>query len=72
MSLTISIGRRDEYTTDGRFDTSVYEIQANEDGEFIQDMQLSSAEELVILRNALTHYIESNNLTPNEPTNTEP
>lgn len=40
MSLTVSIARRDIYTADGRFDTSLYEIQTNSDGEFIQDLQL--------------------------------
>ena len=48
MSLTVSIARRDIYTADGRFDTSLYEIQTNSDGEFIQDLQLESAAELVL------------------------
>lgn len=70
MSLVISIGRRDVYSTDGRFDTSIYEIQAESDGEYIQDLQLEGAEELLTLRDALSEYIERNNLVPTD-TNTE-
>lgn len=70
MSLTVSIARRDVYTSDGKFDTSVYEIQTNSDEEFIQDLQLETAAELVVLRDALTEYIERNNITTTD-TNTE-
>lgn len=62
MSLEISIARRDIYSTAGEFDTTLYEIQANADGEFIQDMQLESVADLVNLRDCLSHYIETNNL----------
>lgn len=60
MSLTVSIARRDVYTSDGKFDTSLYEIQADSDGEFIQDLQLETAAELVALRDALSHFIDNN------------
>lgn len=68
MSLTISIGRRDIYTTAGVLDTSLYEIQADSDGEIIQDLQLEGAEELLVLRDALAEYIERNNITPTSDT----
>lgn len=70
MSLVISIGRRDVYTTDGRFDTSVYEVQTESDGEYIQDIQLECAEDFITLRDALSEYIERNNLIPTN-TNTD-
>lgn len=63
MSLTISIARRDIYTTAGVLDTSLYEIQAESDGEFIQDLQLDGVAELLLLRDALAEFIERNNIT---------
>lgn len=68
MSLTVSISRRDVYTSDGKFDTSLYEIQTDSDGEFIQDLQLESAAELVALRDALSHFIDNNIPQPETPT----
>lgn len=68
MSLTVSIARRDVYTSDGKFDTSLYDIQTNSDGEFIQDLQLDTAAELVALRDALTHFIDNNILQSETPT----
>lgn len=68
MSLTVSIARRDVYTSDGKFDTSLYEIQTDSDGEFIQDLQLESAAELVTLRDALSHFIDNNIPQPETPT----
>lgn len=70
MKAEISISRRDVYTTDGSFDTSLYEIQVESNGEYIQDLQLEGAAELLNLRNALSEYIERNNLIPTD-TNTE-
>ena len=72
MSLEVSISRRDVYTADGTFDTSVYEIQANEDGEFIQDLQLETAAELVALRDALSHFIDNNISQPEKTLKHEP
>lgn len=66
MSLTVSIARRDVYTSDGKFDTSVYEVQTNSDEEFIQDLQLETAAELVALRDALSHFIDNNIFNPSE------
>lgn len=70
MRAEISISRRDAYSTDGGFDTSLYEVQANIGNEYIQDIQLECAEDLITLRDALTEYIERNNLTPTD-TNSE-
>lgn len=72
MSLEISIGRRDVYTTAGAFDTSLYEIQTNSGGEFIQDLQLESAEELLALRDALSEFISRNNLTTTQTNPLQP
>lgn len=66
MSLTVSIARRDVYTTAGTFDTSLYEIQADSDGEIIRDLELEGAEELLILRDALSEYIKRNNIISSE------
>lgn len=66
MSIEISIARREVYTTNGSFATSVYEIQANENDEIIQELQLDSAAELLCLRDALSHYIDTNNLKRTE------
>lgn len=63
MSLEVSIARRDIYTTDGTFDTSVIDIQVNTDEEFYQDLQFERPEHLVALRDALSDYIDRN-LTP--------
>lgn len=70
MRARISISRRDVYTISGRFDTSLYEIQSNLDDELIQDMQLECVEDLIALRDALSEFIERNNLIPTD-TNTE-
>lgn len=70
MRAVISINRRDVYTPGGSYDTSLYEVQANLDDEYIQDIQLEHAEDLITLRDALTEYIERNNITPTD-TNTE-
>lgn len=70
MRAEISINRRDVYSTDGSFDSSLYEVQANIGDEYIQDIQLECAEDLITLRDALSEYIERNNLIPTD-TNTE-
>lgn len=70
MRAEISINRRDVYSTAGSFDTSLYEVQANIGDEYIQDIQLEHAEDLITLRDALTEYIERNNITTTD-TNTE-
>lgn len=64
MSLTVSIARRDIYTTAGEYDTTLYEIQTNTDDEFIQDLQLESVDDLLTLRTAIDHFINTNNLNP--------
>lgn len=66
MRAEFSINRRDVYTTGGSFDSSLYEVQANIDNEYIQDIQLECAEDLITLRDALTEYIERNNITSTE------
>lgn len=70
MKAEISISRRDVYSSDGSFDSSLYEVQANIGNEYIQDIQLECAEDLITLRDALTEFIERNNLTPT-PANNE-
>lgn len=70
MKAEISISRRDVYSSDGSFDSSLYEVQANIGNEYIQDIQLECAEDLLTLRDALSDYIERNNLIPTD-TNTE-
>lgn len=70
MRARISISRRDVYTPGGSYDTTLYEVQANLDDEYIQDIQLEHAEDLITLRDALTEYIERNNITTTD-TNTE-
>lgn len=70
MKAEISISRRDVYSSDGSFDFSLYEVQANIGNEYIQDIQLECAEDLITLRDALSDYIERNNLIPTD-TNTE-
>lgn len=72
MNTGISIGRRDIYTTDGRLDTTVYEIQSESDGEYIQDIQLECAEDLITLRDALTEFIERNNITSTDSNTIQP
>ena len=69
MSCTVSVSRKDIYTGSGEFDATVFEIQVEEGGEFVQDLQLEDASELITLRNALSDYISKNNLEPvdNEP-----
>lgn len=71
MSIEISVARRDVYTTDGSPDTTLYEIQANA-GDFIQDMQFETAADLVTLRDALSHYINKNNLYPTQSDTIQP
>lgn len=70
MRAEFSINRRDVYTSSGHFDTTLYEIQANIDKEYLQDIQLECAEDLITLRDALSEFIERNNITPTD-TNTE-
>lgn len=70
MRAVISINRRDVYTPGGSYDTSLYEVQANIGDEYIQDIQLECAEDLINLRDALAEYIERNNITTTD-TNTE-
>lgn len=70
MRAEIAINRRDVYSTDGSFDYSLYEVQANIGDEYIQDIQLECAEDLITLRDAITEYIERNNITTTK-TNTE-
>lgn len=62
MSTTIAISRLEVYTGDGIHDTTLFEVRVEEDQEFLQDIQLSSAKELITLRDALTSYINDNNL----------
>lgn len=64
MSTTVSIARLDVFTVDGSHDTTLYEVRVDQDGEFLQDLQLETAEELVTLRDTLTAYINRNNLDP--------
>lgn len=66
MSTSVSIARLDVYNTDGSHDATLYEVRVDEDGEFIQDLQLESAAELVTLRNTLNTYIAQNNLDQSE------
>lgn len=68
MSAEFSVCRCDVYATDGSFDTTLYEVRAS-NPEFIQDIQLESTDELVALRDALNHYIDTNNL--DQPTLTD-
>ena len=63
MSAVISIARRDVFTVDGQIDTTLYEVQVEWDGAFIQDLQLESADELIALRDALSAFIAGNSLT---------
>lgn len=72
MRAEISINRRDVYSTDGSFDTSLYEIQANIGNEYIQDIQLEEAGDLITLRDALSEYIERNILKHNNPNTEQP
>lgn len=62
MSITISIARRDTYTYAGEYDTSLYEIQIDDNGQFVQDIQLETSDDLVRLRNIIDGYIKNNNL----------
>lgn len=62
MSLEISIAWRDVYTTDGQLDTTFYEIHTEEDEEYAQEIHFDSPAALVTLRDALSAYIDSNNL----------
>ena len=64
MRADISINRRDVYSSDGSFDTTLYEISANIGNEYIQNIQLEHAEDLITLRDSLSEYIERNNITP--------
>ena len=66
MSTSVSIARLDVYNLDGSHDATLYEVRVDEDGEFIQDLQLESAAELVTLRNTLNTYIAQNNLDQSE------
>lgn len=66
MSTSVSIARLDVYNPDGSYDATLYEVRVDEDGEFIQDLQLESAAELVTLRNTLNTYIAQNNLDQSE------
>lgn len=72
MRAEISINRRDVYTPGGSLDTSLYEVQANIDNEYIQDIQLECAEDLITLRDALSEYIERNNITSTESNTPQP
>lgn len=63
MKAEISINRRDVYAPDGSFDTTLYEVSANIGNEYIQDIQLEHAEDLITLRDALAEYIERNQLS---------
>lgn len=66
MSTSVSIARLDVYNADGSYDATLYEVRVDEDGQFIQDLQLESAAELVTLRNTLNTYIAQNNLDQSE------
>lgn len=66
MSTSVSIARLDVYNPDGSHDATLYEVRVDEDGEFIQVLQLESAAELVTLRNTLNTYIAQNNLDQSE------
>lgn len=72
MRAEISINRRDVYSTDGNFDSSLYEVQANIGNEYIQDIQLEEAGDLITLRDALSEYIERNILKHNNPNTEQP
>lgn len=62
MSTTVSIARIEVFTVDGSHDTTLYEVRVDQDGGFLQDLQLETAAELVTLHNTLTAYINQNNL----------
>lgn len=66
MSVEISIARREIYTTAGSFDTSVYEIQASEDPEHNQTLSFDDPDDLIRLRDILSHYIKNNIEKPSE------
>lgn len=72
MRAEISITRRDVYTVSGSLDVSLYEVRANLNDEYIQDLRLDRADDLISLRDALSEYIERNNLTPTETNPTQP
>ena len=62
MNAEISIARRDIYTSEGEFDTSLFEMRIAEDDDVIQLLCLDDARSIVHLRDVLNHYIEANNL----------
>ena len=66
MSMDISISLRTVYETDGSFGDTFYEVEATED-EFIQNLQISRAADLVVLRDALSDFIDRNGLQPLTP-----
>ncbi len=72
MNTTFSIASFDVYTSDGQFDSTLYEVRIIEDGEYSQDIQLESPAELIALRDAVSNFIDRNNITPTESNPTQP
>lgn len=64
---TVAISRFSEYGQDGQLDGTLVEIRVTEnDGEFMQAITLDDVSELVTLRDALSAYINDNNLEPHD------
>ena len=63
---SITIAKLEEHDIDGRYEETVYELRVYEDDNFLQVMSFSNPEEIVILRNALTTYINNNHLDQSE------
>lgn len=61
MRATFSISRRDIFTTSGELDTTLYELRAEIDETFSQDIQLEHIDDLVALRDAIDNYLQINN-----------
>ena len=59
MSLSISIATRDIFTTNGEFDTRIFELQTESDDLLFQRIALESIDDLIAVRNAISAFIDS-------------
>lgn len=60
MRATVSISRRDIFTTSGELDTTIYEIMAETDVS-LSRIEIENIDDLVTIREAIDNYLQINN-----------
>ena len=66
MNTEISIAKREVYTSAAEPDTILYEIRVDQ-GDYSQDIQLETAAEVILLRDALDAFIHARRLASIDP-----